>query len=66
MAVSVVSPLLNRLTFVNWDKKKDNPFHIDKNRIFYRRVPVGRVLLDERRLDRVQQDDVPYRRASLR
>ena len=49
MAVSVVSPLLKRLTFVNWDKNKGNPFRIGKNRICYRRVPVGRVRLDERR-----------------
>ena len=47
MAVSVVSPLLKRLTFVNWDKN-GNPFRIDKNRILmsaawasaFRRVPV--------------------------
>ena len=45
--VSVVSPLLKRLTFVNWDKN-GNP------RTVYRRVPVGRVRLDERRLDQVQ------------
>ena len=32
MAVSVVSPLLKRLTFVNWDKN-GNIFHIDNNRV---------------------------------
>ena len=51
MAVSVVSPLLKRLTFVNWDKN-GNPFRIE--RTVYRRVPLGRVRLDERRLDQVQ------------
>ena len=58
MAVSVVSPMLKRLTFVNWDKN-GNPFRIDPNR---RRVSLGRVRLDESRLDQVQEDDVyrPY------
>ena len=52
MAVFVVSPLLKRLTFVNWDKN-GNIFHIDNNRVS-RRVPLVRMRLDERRLDQVQ------------
>ena len=51
MAVSVVSPLLKRLTFVNWDKNS-NIFHID-NITVYRRVLLVRMRLDERRLDQV-------------
>ena len=51
MAVSVVSPLLKQLTFVNWDKN-GNIFHIDNNRVS--RVPLVRMRLDERRLDQVQ------------
>ena len=47
MAVFVVSPLLKRLTFVNWDKN-GNTFHIDNDRIYtsaacasaFRRAPV--------------------------
>ena len=43
MAVSVVSPLLKRLTFVNWDKN-GNIFHIDNNCVDpYRRVPLVRM-----------------------
>ena len=55
VAVSVVFPLLKRLTFVNWDKK-GNPFHIHcrQEPYFYRQVPVRRVRLDEHRLDQVQ------------
>ena len=49
MAVSVVSPLLKRLTFVNWDKN-GNIFHIESITV-YRRVPLVRMRLDERRLD---------------
>ena len=49
MAVFRVSPILKRLTFVNWDIKKGDQFRIDKNGIFFRREPVGRVRLDERR-----------------
>ena len=48
MALFIVSPLLKRLTFFNWDKKKGNPFRIDTNRIWtsavwvsaFRRAPV--------------------------
>ena len=48
MAVSVVSSLLKRLTFVNWDKTNSNIFHIDNNRVqtsaacsnAFRRTPV--------------------------
>ena len=64
MAVFVVSHLPKRLTFVNWDKN-GNTFHIGNNRI-YRRVPLARVHLEERRLDQVQCDDVPYRWSPLR
>ena len=41
MAVFEVSPMLKRLTFVNWDNKKGNPFRIDKTRIFIDECRLG-------------------------